>query len=48
MRHKQESLARTLAVTLVCCVAVILAVSFVGYVGERIVNLAISTHRSAP
>ncbi len=48
MRHQTESLKRTLAITLVCAVAIILAVSFVGYVGERLVNLAQSVHKVSP
>jgi hypothetical protein len=40
---KHDSLSRTLAVTLVCAVAIILAVSFVGYVGERLVTIAAQT-----
>ncbi len=48
MRHQSESLKRTIALTLVCAVALILAVSAIGYVGERIVNLAQSMHKVSP
>ena len=39
MRHRSENLSRTIAITIICIVATILALSFVGYVGERIVSL---------
>lgn len=46
MRPHSESLSRTLAITLVLIVAVILGLSAVGYVGERLVTIAAQT-RSA-
>ncbi len=48
MRHQSESLKRTIAITLVCAVALILGVSAVGYVGERIVQVAQSMHKVSP
>ena len=48
MRHHSDSLSRTIAITIVCAVALILGVSAVGYVGERIVTLAQSMHKVSP
>jgi len=39
MKHRSESLSRALAIAVVCIVATILALSFVGYVGERLTTL---------
>ena len=47
MRHHSESLARAIGIAIACAVAVILAVSFIGYAGETIVQ-NFTAQRGAP
>lgn len=46
--HRNETLVRACALVVVCAVAIILGISFVAYVGERIVGLATTAQRAVP